>query len=93
MSKNYTVYLGSVTKMSYEENIQHCRDWADYLYGKGWGDYYYHDFDRGDVLRDKPINSLQKTIDYINKKKGNPLNCMRSISNYYAAQSSLDLLL
>ncbi|WP_051919568.1 Imm49 family immunity protein [Basilea psittacipulmonis] len=94
MSKNYTVYLGSVTKMSYEESIQHCQNWANYLYGKGYFDLYDVDIRKGTkTLRDKPISTLQETIDYINEKEGNPLMRMRRISNYHAAQSSLDLLL
>ncbi|WP_279572143.1 Imm49 family immunity protein [Volucribacter amazonae] len=94
MSKNYKVYLGNVTGRSYEESIQHCQSEADYLYKKGYFDLYDVDFDKGTrTLRDKPISTLEEKLKRIKEKKGHPLYSMLWISNYYAAQASLDLLL
>ncbi|POY45226.1 hypothetical protein C3007_01360 [Avibacterium gallinarum] len=94
MSKNYTVYLGSSAARNYEECIEHCQYYANYLYNKGSLDFYDVDLYKGTrTLRDKPISTLEEELKCINEKKENPLGCMRSISVYYAAQSSLDLLL
>ncbi|WAX71922.1 Imm49 family immunity protein [Avibacterium paragallinarum] len=94
MPKNYKVYLGSSADRNYEECIEHCQDYANYLYKRGGLDLYDVDLYKGTrTLRDKPISTLEEELKCINEKKENPLGCMRSISVYYAAQSSLDLLL
>ncbi|TCK01875.1 immunity protein 49 of polymorphic toxin system [Volucribacter psittacicida] len=94
MSNNYKIFLGSVTEQNYEECIQKCQSEADYLYKKGHFDLYEVDLFKGTrTLRNKPFSMLEEELKCIKEKKEHPLYSMRWISNYYAAQASLDLLL
>ncbi|WP_044470363.1 immunity 49 family protein [Mannheimia massilioguelmaensis] len=78
MSINYTIYLGSSGKRSYQESVEHVQGRAEYIWGRGYAD------------EEVGVNAF---LNKIYSGQGNVLFCMGRIGVYYEAKASFDLLL